>query len=285
MTTKNIVNVTITPLEETHPLVMIFWTETTFNKDTKKVFYHDKFFIKKFKLSKFIAEKTNASLKKFEKNISGLYCDKCNVWESYLRADELKAIMNDSYDYNGKFSTLIANVCSNDPITDTDDQNIICIDFRRSNVNGHESVYLQNGKIMKFGKSADRAAYSEYRYHVVNGLKKYYSQSFKNIHPNNMRYLVDEIKKITSDKKTLDDIDNYYKIIEDYKYLDVSKVRSIEDLREKVNDVMYAQKFIQSTYNYITHKHTAEINHNRMVELQRKELACNANYDRNFPTL
>ncbi len=193
---KNTDRITLTPLEENHPLVMIFWTETTYDKETKKNIYTDKYIVRDFKLSSFLAEKTNSSLKKFEKSISEIYCDKCNVWESYLRAEELKIILENSYDTKGKFSGLISNVCGSS-VSDDDNQNIICIDLRRQNVNGKESVYLLDGTFMKFGKSADRVFYAEQRRHTINGLKKYYSNSFKFIHPNKTKEVVEKIKEIT----------------------------------------------------------------------------------------
>ncbi len=252
MTSKKSDIVSITPIEETHPLVMILWTETVYNKETKKTFFYDKFLIRNFKLSKLLAEKTNASVKKFEKNLSGYYCDKCSVWESYLRADELKVILKESQEPKNKFTTLISNVCSSSPITDTDDQYMICIDLRRPEINGKEKVYFSDGSSMIFGKTADRVAYAEYREHTVNGMLKYYSKSFGTIHPNNMRDLVEKIKKLTSDKKTIEDVEYYYGIIDDYRYLDVQRLKSFERLREIVANVRYAQKFIQQTYNYLS---------------------------------
>ena len=271
----------ITPLENTHPLVLILWTETEYNKETKKTLFYDKFFIHNFKLSKFLAEKTYTSLKRFEKNISGLYCNECSVWESYLRADELETIIKESYDPKGKFSNLILNVCNTSPITDKDDQNIICIDLRRPEINGKEKVYLHDGSPMIFGKSADRAVYYEHKQHVINGLKKYYSNSFKNIHPNNMFELVEKIKKLTSDKKIIENVEYYYEIIDEYRYLNVLKIKSIEELKQKISDVIYAQNFIQHTYNYLIHK----INSAASIEAQRKKVSYKGNYENNFPVL
>ena len=250
MTTKKSVIVpTITPLEETHPLVMILWTETVYNKEARKTYIYDKFFLRNFKLEKFLAEKTNASVKKFEKNVSGLYCDKCSVWESYLRADEIKVILKESQEPKNKFSVLISSVCNTTPITDMGDQNMICIDLRRRETNGKEKVYLSDGSTMIFGKAADHVAYAENRAHTINGMKKYYSKSFETIHPNNMRDLVEKIKRLTSDKKTIEDVEYYYGIIDDYRHLDISKVKSFTDLTEIVANVRFSQKFIQQTYN------------------------------------
>lgn len=280
MTSKKDNVISITPLEETHPLVMVFWTETEYNKETKKTFFYDKYIIRKFKLSKLIAEKTNVSVKKFKKNISGMLCDKCIVWESYVRADELKKLIENSYDLKGKFSNLVSNVCSTTSITDMDDQNVICIDLRRPETIGKENVYFSDKTTMKFGKAADREAYSEYKYHMINGMKKYYSQSFDYIHPNYTRDFVEKIKQLTTDKKTLDDVDYYYNIIDDYRYLDIYKVKTFEELKRIIANVMYAQKFILQTYNRLS----AQAIKAASVDAQRKNL-INGDYDKHFPSL
>jgi len=280
MTSKKTDIIELTPLEKTHPLVMILWTDITYDKTTKKTIFYDRFFVRNFKLSKFLADKTNASVKKFEKNISGLYCDKCTVWESYLRDDELKIILKNCYDPKGRFSGLINNVCNTTPITDMDDQNVICIDLRRPEVNGKEKVYLSDGSSMIFGKAADHAAYSEYRQHSINGMKKFYSKSFETIHPNNMRDLVGRINNMTTDKKILNDIKYYYDIIDDYRYLNIMKIKTFEELKEITANVMYAQKFIQHTYNILSI-------HSKKVErdtIQRKTLMTKG-YNENFPSL
>lgn len=280
MTSKKTDIIELTPLEKTHPLVMILWTDITYDKTTKKTIFYDRFFVRNFKLSKFLADKTNASVKKFEKNISGLYCDKCTVWESYLRGDELKIILKNCYDPKGRFSSLINNICNTTPITDMDDQNVICIDLRRPEVNGKEKVYLSDGSSMVFGKAADYAAYSEYRQKSINGMKKYYSKSFETIHPNNMRDLVERINNMTTDKKILDDVKYYYDIIDNYRYLNIMKIKTFEELKEITANVMYAQKFIQHTYN------TLSI-HSKKVErdtIQRKTLMTKG-YNENFPSL
>ena len=279
MTSKKIV-VSITPLEKIHPLVMILWTETVYNKETKKTFFYDKFLIRNFKLSKLITEKTNASVSRFEKNISGMYCDKCSVWESYLRTDELKIILKESQEPKNKFSALISNVCSSEPITDMNDQNMICIDLRRPEINGKEKVYLSDGSSMVFGKAADREAYSEYKMHMINGMKKYYSMSFKNIHPIYMYNLVEKIKQLTSDKKILRDIDYYYKIISEYRFLNVATVKSFEQLKENIANVMYSQKFIQQVYNRLT----AQATKSASVDTQRKNLV-KGDYNQHFPSM
>ena len=121
----------------------------------------------------------------------------------------------------GKFSSLISNVCSLTPITDMDDQNVICIDLRRPETNGKEKVYLSNGSSMVFGKTADRVVYAEQKQHTINGMKKYYSKSFETIHPNNMHDLVEKIKQFTIDKKTIEDVESYYDVIDDYKHLNI----------------------------------------------------------------
>ena len=270
----------ITPLEETHPLVMILWTDNTYNKKARKTFFYDKYIIHNFKLSKYIAEKTNASVKKFEKTISEVYCDKCTVWESFIRADELKTIIEESYDTKGRFSILINNVCSKFPIIDMDDQNVICIDLRRPEAIGKEKVYFSNGTTMKFGKAADREAYSEYKYHMINGLKKYHSKSIENIDFDKIDDLVEKIKQLTSNKKTLEDVSKYYHIIVNYKHLNVYKIKSFEELKEKTADVMYSQRFIQQTYN----KLAVQAAKNTATEAQRKNLV-NGGYDKHFPSL
>jgi len=272
--------ISITPLEETHPLVMIFWTDKTYNKEARKTFFYDKYIVCNFKLSKLVAEKINASVKKFEKTISGWLCDKCTVWESYVRADELKTIIENSYDLKGRFSNLILNVCSTTPITDKDDQNVICIDLRRPEAVGKEKVYFTDGTSMKFGKIADREAYSEYKYHMINGLKKYYYKSLENINSDEIEYHIEKIEELTSDVKTLEDVEYYHEIICDYKHLNIYKVKSFEELRENLANVMYAQKFIQQTYN----KLSARALKVASVDTQRKNLV-NGGYDKHFPSL
>ena len=93
--------------------------------------------------------------------------------------------------------------------------------------------------------------------------------------------LVEKIKKLTSDKKIIENVEYYYEIIDEYRYLNVLKIKSIEELKQKISDVIYAQNFIQHTYNYLIHK----INSAASIEAQRKKVSYKGNYENNFPVL
>lgn len=77
MTSKYPIVISITLIEETQLLVMIFWIDNTYDNETRKTFFYDKYIIRNFKLYKLVAEKTHASVKKFEKTISEWLCNKC----------------------------------------------------------------------------------------------------------------------------------------------------------------------------------------------------------------